>query len=73
MSRRTNNSPNTLTDVMRTSDLIDLLFRLGVARRRMFDKTGNWVIETLENTHSSSEIRDAVPGILRIASRWPFG
>jgi hypothetical protein len=73
MSRRTNSSPKALTDVMRTSDLIDLLFRLGVTHRRMFNKTGNWVIETLENTHSSSEISDAEPGLLRIAAYWPFG
>jgi hypothetical protein len=72
MSRRTNNSPKALTDVMRVSDLIDLLYRLGVTERRMFNKTGDWVITTLENTHSSSEIKDAEPGILRIASHWPF-
>jgi hypothetical protein len=72
MSRRTNNSPKALTDVMRTSDLIDLLFKLGVTERRMFNKTGDWVIIALENTHSSSEIKDAAPGLLRIAAHWPF-
>jgi len=73
MSRRAyNNSPKALTDVMRASDLIDLLYRLGVTERRVFNKTGDWIIETLENTHSSSEIKDAEPQIQRIAARWPF-
>jgi hypothetical protein len=72
MSRRTNNSPKALTDVMMASDLIDLLYRLGVTDRRMFNKTGSWILTTLENTHSVDEIKDSEPSLLRIASHWPF-
>lgn len=72
MSYSTNNTPKNLTDVMRVSDLIDLLYRLGVTERRLFNSTGGWIIETLENSASSCEINDAMPAIVRFAARWPF-
>jgi len=57
---------------MRTSTLIELLHKLGVTDRRVFSATSDWVLDTLLNTHSSVEIKDAEPQIQRIAARWPF-